>query len=267
MRVSNRKLELKQPEDQPAVDNDRLIVQSVMRALDLFEAFGQTGKSMSLGEIAKATGATKSATQRIAHTLVRRGYLEVAPEGGLKPGKKILDRSFDYLRLNGLVERAVPIVIELRRISNERVDLSLYDRTTIVYASRQQSKRETFYATLIGRRVPTFCSSGGRACLAALDEDEIEAVLAESDLRRITPKTIIDPTIIRQKIREARENSYALGVEEALIGEIVIAAAILDRNGQPLGALHVAGSLSEWPIDEFCKKFSPLVIEAARALS
>jgi DNA-binding IclR family transcriptional regulator len=267
MRVGNHKLELKQAKDRQTFGNDRLTIQSVMRALDLLEAFGQTSESMSLGEIAKATGATKSATQRIAHTLVRRGYLEAAPEGGLKPGKKILDRSFDYLRLNDLVERAVPIVIELRRISNERADLSLYDRTTIVYASRQQSKRETFYATLIGRRIPTFCSSGGRASLAALDEAEVEAVLAESDLRRMTPKTIIDPAIIRQKIREARENTYALAAEEALIGEVVVAAAILDRNGRPLGALHVAGSLSEWSIDEFCKKFSPLVIEAARALS
>lgn len=246
---------------------DRLVIQSVMRALDVLEVFGRIGKPMSLGEIAKAAGTTKSGAQRIAHTLLKRGYLEHAPEGGLLPGRRALDRSFDYLRLNGLVERAVPLLIELRRVTNERVDLSLYDRTEIVYAARLQSKRETFYATLIGRRVPTFCSSGGRACLAALAEPEMEAVLAESELRRITPKTTIDPEMIRRMVREARENSYALAMEEALIGEIVVAAAVLDRSGYPLGAIHVSGSLSEWPAEEFRRKFAPLVIEAARALS
>jgi DNA-binding IclR family transcriptional regulator len=246
---------------------DRLAIQSVMRALDVLEVFGTAGKPMSLGEIAKAAGTTKSAVQRIAHTLVKRGYLEPAPEGGLLPGRRVLDRSFDYLRLNGLVERAVPVLIELRRVTNERVDLSLYDRTEIVYAARLQSKRETFYATLIGRRVPTFCSSGGRACLAALPEAEMEAVLAESSIRRITPKTTVDPELIRGKVREARENSFALAAEEALIGEVVVAAAVLDRSGGPMGAIHIAGSLSEWPMENFRSKFAPLVIEAARALS
>ena len=247
--------------------SDRLVIQSLMRALDVLEVFGSAGKPMSLGEIAKAAGTTKSGAQRVAHTLVKRGYLEHAPGGGLLPGRRALDRSFDYLRLNGLVERAVPVLIELRRVTNERVDLSLYDRTQIVYAARLQSKRETFYATLIGRRVPTFCSSGGRACLAALPEAEMEAVLAESDIRRITPKTTVDPDAIRRKVREARENAYALAAEEALMGEVVVAAAVLDRAGRPLGAVHVAGSLSEWPTEEFRRKFAPLVIEAARALS
>lgn len=246
---------------------DRLTIQSLARALDVLEVFAATTKPMSLGEIAKAAGITKSGAQRVAHTLVKRGYLEHSPEGGLAPGLRMLDRSFDYLRLNRLVERAVPVLIELRRVTNERVDLSLFDRTRIIYASRQQSKRETFYATLIGRSVPTFCSSGGRACLAALPDSDVETVLAESNLSAITPKTTTDPVLIRSKIREARELGYALAAEEALIGEVVVAAAVCDRAGRPLGAVHVAGSLSEWPIEEFRKTFAPLVIEAARALS
>jgi DNA-binding IclR family transcriptional regulator len=246
---------------------DRLVIQSLMRALDVVEVFGRVGKPMSLGEIAKAADVTKSAAQRIAHTLVKRGYLEHAQGGGLLPGRRALDRSFDYLRLNGLVERAVPVLIELRRVANERVDLSLFDRTQIVYAARLQSKRETFYATLIGRRVPTFLSSGGRACLALLPEADMNAILAESDLRPKTSKTITDPELIRDKVREAHADGYALGVEEALPGEIVVAAAVRDGAGRPLGAIHIAASLSEWPVAEFRRKFAPLVIEAARALS
>jgi DNA-binding IclR family transcriptional regulator len=92
-------------------------------------------------------------------------------------------------------------------------------------------------------------------------------VLAGSELCAITPKTTTDPELIRSKIREARELGYALAAEEALIGEVVVAAAICDRTGRPMGAVHVAGSLSEWPVEEFRRNFAPLVIEAARALS
>ena len=60
-----------------------------------------------------------------------------------------------------MAERATAVLLELRRNARERVDFSLFDDTCIVYAVRLQSKRETFNATLVGRRLPSWCSSGG----------------------------------------------------------------------------------------------------------
>ncbi|MBO1075880.1 IclR family transcriptional regulator [Roseomonas marmotae] len=247
---------------------DRLFLQSVERALRVLEAFGRQARPMSLAELAAAAGLDKSATQRVAHTLQALGYLERSASGpGLVPGKRLLDRSFDYLRMNPLVERATPVLQELRRTVQERVDLSLFDDTDVVYAVRLQSKRETFFATLVGRRLPTFCSSGGRAILAALPEAEAEDILARSDRRPMTPKTITDLPGIRRKIAEARRDGFALAVEEALLGEIALGTAVRDRDGRPVAAIHVAGSLSEWDAETFRRRVGPVAIEAARALS
>jgi IclR family transcriptional regulator, pca regulon regulatory protein len=78
--------------------------------------------------------------QRIAHTLGRLGYLEHR-HGGYVPGSRLLDRTFDYLRANPLVGRAIPILTELRRNVMERVDMSLFEDLTLLYAIRLQSKR------------------------------------------------------------------------------------------------------------------------------
>lgn len=249
-----------------AVD-DRLFLQSVARALDVLEAFAQNPKAKSLGEIATAAGVNKSAAQRIGLTLLSRGYLERSDSGGLMLGRKLMDRSFDYLRSNPLIERATPVLTDLRKLTGERIDLSLFDDTTIIYATRLQSKRETFYATLAGRRIPTFISSGGRACLAHLHDREVDAVLNRCDRRAMTPKSITDIPGIWAKVKEARRDGYSHTAEEALIGEVVLAAAILDGSRKPIGAVHIAGSLSEWSVDDFRKKLSPLAVEAARALS
>lgn len=246
---------------------DRLFLQSVGRALDVLESFAEGPRPRSLAELAAAAGVNKSAAQRIAQTLVTRGYLERAQEGGLVPGRRLLDRSFDYLRANPLIERAMPVLNELRKTAGERVDLSLFDDLTIVYAVRLQSKRETFYATLPGRRMPTFVSSGGRACLAHLADAAVDDVLARSDRRPRTPKSITVVEKVWRKVRDARRDGYAIAVEEALIGEVVLAAAILDSPGRPVGAIHVAGSLSEWDVEAFRRAFAPLAVEAARALS
>ncbi|PJE36707.1 IclR family transcriptional regulator [Pseudooceanicola lipolyticus] len=254
----------------PQVD-ENLRVKTADRVLDVLECFAAPPNQKSLGEIAAATGINKSAVQRICRTLVGRGYLEQSQEARLRLGPALLERSFDFLRFNPLIERGSPILLDLRRETKERVDLSLFDpyhdNLSIIYAFRLQSKRETLYATLSGRRFPAASTSGGRACMAHLPDQTIDEIIDLSDLKRITPQTIIDPEGIWEKIRFGREHGYCLAVEEALLGEIVLAAAVLNSHGQPIGAIHIAGSLNTWTPQDFCDRFAPLAMSAAQAIS
>jgi DNA-binding IclR family transcriptional regulator len=52
-----------------------------------------------------------------------------------------------------------------------------------------------------------------------------------------------------------------------LIGELAVAAAVVDANGAPIGAVSLAGSLSEWTRDKFARRFGPMVVAAAQAIS
>ena len=248
--------------------NDPLFLQSVARAMQVLSAFHTADGAMSLSEIAKQAGIDRSAAQRIVHTLRELGYLKRDNEdNGFLPELRILDHTLDYLSLNPVVRNATPVLLELRRNIRERVDLSLFDDTRVVYAARMQSKRETFFATLVGHSVPTFCSSGGRAILSRLNDDEVRDILDRSDLTPVTPRSITDPAAILDKVQEAREQGYALAKEEILIGEIALGVAITDRHGRPCGAIHVAGSLSDWTTETFRDRVFPLASEAARAIS
>lgn len=244
---------------------DRLFVQSAARAFAVLETFTGAPKARSLSQIAEETDIDRSAIQRLVHTLGALGYIERTPHG-LVPGRKLLDRACDYLRGNVLVERATPVLIDLRRSTNERVDLSIFDDLTMLFAIRLQSKRETFIATLVGRRVPTFCSSGGRAVLAALPDREVTDILRRSDRRGHTPKTKILDKHIWDEIAATRARGYAVAIEELLPGEISIGAAVMEA-GRPIAAIHVAGSLAEATSDEFARRVGPLVVEAAHALA
>lgn len=253
------------PED---VIDDRLYLKSVARTFLVLETLSQMSKPPSLRELAQLSGLDKSAAQRISYTLQCLGYMERDPQnGGIIPGRRLLDRSFDYLRSNPLIAQASPVLSNLRKATKERVDFSLFDRYSTLYALRMQSKRETFFATLIGRRIPTFASSGGRACLSHLPEKEARHIVETSERKPITPRTLTDPDAIMLRVADARKDGYACALEESLLGEVVIAAAVLDSQGRPAGAIHVAGSLAEWEEHEFRQKFSPLLLEAARAIS
>lgn len=246
--------------------DDPLYVQSLAKAFGLIEAFSVRSGPLTLKDLASISGLDRSSAQRMAFTLTALGYLEKDESKMYSLGRKMLDRTFDYLSGNELIQRATPILVDFQKEIGERVDLSLYDGTSLIFALRRQSRRVTFSATLVGRRINTYASSGGRSILANLPEDEMNAVLSASSLVPITPKTITDPEMIRAKVEEARRQSYGLAVEETQLGEIGIGAAVLDRDGRPLGAVHISGSLSTWTSEDFCNRFAPLCIEASKAL-
>lgn len=245
---------------------DRLFVKSVGKAFKVLEAFADSTSGLSLSELANAASLDKSATQRLVHTMLKLGYLERTAQGH-RPGRRLIQRSFDYLRGHPLIARAVPILAELRRDVQERVDLSLFDDLSMLYLVRLQSKRESLFGYLNGRAVPTFCTSGGRAVMAKLPLERAKDILNRSELVKMTPRTMIAKDQILKKIEEARQAGYAIAVEQVMVGEVACGVAILDEDGQPIAAIHVAGSLAEWTPAEFEKRFAPLVVHAARAIS
>ena len=234
----------------------------------VLEGFGKKSAPHSLADLADAAGIDKSAAQRICYTLQSLGYLERdVLTGGLRPGLQLLDRTFDFLRLHPLIERAVPVLAELRAVTGQRVDLSLFDDLSIIYAVRLQNRRESFVATLIGRRLPIYCSAGGRAMMACLKDDEVSSIIERSNRQKVTSHTVTEPKALHDKIIEARRNGYAFAEQEWVMGELALGAAVIDAGARPVAAIHVAGSLADWDNKTFRTKMSPSLIEAARAIS
>lgn len=253
--------------DSSGQKEDKLFVDAAARAFQVLEAFADRPGPMSLSEIAAATGLDRSAVQRSAHTLLRLGYLRQAgPRGGLLPGLRILDRNLDCMRSDPLVGRAVPFLIELRRETQERVDLAIFDDLTLVYVIRLQARRETFLAGLAGARVPTYCSAGGRSVLSTLSPARVEDILARSERKKLTPHTIADLAGIRERVGAARRLGYAVAVEELQIGILSLAAPILGRHREPVGAVQITASSVGHDPQHMAERFGPLIVEAARTI-
>lgn len=250
------------------MERSPLFIQSFGKVMRVLEAFGRSEQYLGLSEIVALSGLDKPQAQRCTHTLVATGYLEKHPQTGrFCLGKKCLDLSFHFLRTHPLVSVATPILLQLRRDCGERTNLSLFDGTTLVYAIRLHGKREyPQFTTLIGRRMATFCSAGGRAMLAALPDAEVRDILDQSDLSPMTADTITDPIRILAEIELTRERGYGFVVNESAPSEITVAAAVLDAAGRPVAAVHIAGSLTKWSPSEYEDRFSPFVVETARSL-
>ncbi|WP_217284091.1 IclR family transcriptional regulator [Brucella pituitosa] len=148
---------------------------------------------LSLSQVATAAGIDRSAAQRIVHSLLKLNMLARDPEDrGYLPGLRILDMTYDLLRLNPMLQRANPVMLELRRRVSERVDLSLFDDVRVIYALRMPSKHEVFSATIVGNAVPTYCTAGGVAILSRLPDNTIADIVNRSDMTPFTQHTVRD---------------------------------------------------------------------------
>ncbi len=250
------------------LEDNPLFVGSLQRGFAILEAFGPDARELGLTEIAQATGFDKSAAQRFAFTLHALGYLEKnAATRKYRLSLKSLGLTYAYLRANPLIERATPYLADLRRQCRARIDLSLLDDTEIVYAVRLQSRREAFGATLLGRRMPAFCSSGGRAMLSVLDEVEARDIVDRSNRRQLTPFTQTEPDRIMAAIAEARAQGFAVSLQECLVGEIVVSAPVVGLNGRPVAAVHIATSLDDHDETTVREQFAPLARATARLIA
>lgn len=246
-----------------------LFVQSLEKAFKVLEAFGSGDQFLSLSEIAELSNLDKAAAQRCVHTLVETGYLEKEPRTArLTLGKKCLDLTYNLLRTNPLVVAATPILIQLGRDIGERANLSLFDGTSLIYAVRTQSGDDSYFVSaLLGRRIPAFCSAGGRAALSRLPVEEVKDILARSNLTRWTRDTALEPEKILAKVAEARDRGFGSSVGEMMVGEVSVGGAIVDSSGRPIAAVHIAGSLRKWEASKFEERFGPEAARVAQLLS
>lgn len=240
-----------------------LYVGSVGKAFRVLDCFKGSSGELSLTEIMERSGLDKSAAQRYAYTLSAEGYLaQNSQTRRYRLGTGVLDLTFHFLRTHALAEALNPILLELSKATQQKISLSLRDGHWLVHVLRHQTATEHYHASLVGRRVPLHCTAGGRAVMSRLDEAEVGQLLAPENLSANTPRTLTTARAIQAEIRKARDKGYALVVDEFIMGEVALAAAVVDAQGVPLGALHLSGPSSQWSGADYAKKFSPLLLNA-----
>lgn len=250
------------------MSEDKLEVQSLVKAMRVLEAWRDDRQFLSLAEVAARAGLDKSAAQRFCHTFEKCGYLRkdaTTRRYGL--GTKVLDRSHAFLRTHPVVERAMPLLLDLRRACGQHVMLSLFDDTTAVYAIRRQSEQTSFSTSVVGRRLPIHTTAGGRAMLAALSDDRARDIVRRAEMVALTPRTETDREAILADVARVRRARYSLLSDQVLMGEIVVGAAVIDEEAAPVAAVHIAGRTGEWEGTAFARRFAPLVLEAAQSLA
>jgi IclR family acetate operon transcriptional repressor len=89
----------------------------------------------------------------------------------------------------------------------------------------------------IGFQVPMYSCAPGKAVLAALPREELDAFFQEVSLKQFTPTTLATRSALEADLAKTRKRGYALDLAEGLEGIHCVGAAILDEYSYPVAAI------------------------------
>jgi IclR family transcriptional regulator, pca regulon regulatory protein len=196
------------------------------------------------------------------------GYLRQNPKTkAFRLSSKLFELSASYVPENLLREKAEVVLESANRRCEETLNLTILDGTEVTYVVRYPSKHVVSVNLTVGTRLPAFCTAPGRILLAYAEPAVVNASLARHLLVRRTEFTETDPAKIREILRQTRRRGYALCDQEAFVGDISIAAPVLNEAGGAVAAVNVAVPFPRWSVAKAQRQLVPIVKGVAEELS
>lgn len=241
-------------------------LRTLERGLAVLEVLARAENPISLSTIAQQIGLPVPTTHRILGTLVASGYVERdLRTRWYELGLKVLElRGALTIGAIRMAAELRPQVRALARRGRVRAHLALYRGGNVVYIDRVDPRDEAPYVA-IGYQAPAHATSLGKAILAHLSNDEVNAYLGERFGREYTPTTIVDPEVLRADLAKVRARGFSRDHGEYQLGVSCIGAPIFDYSQRPIAAISVAGVPDD--IDPREAELAQYVVEAAAAIS
>ncbi len=215
--------------------------QTVQKALNLLEALIRSGQPRRLTELARQLGLTKPNVYRLLSTLSALGYVKKDPATSLySPTLKMWEMGSLLVRDVDLVSVAGPRLRRLGEETRESVQLAVFDAGFAVYVDKVDSAQPLKAMTSIGSRVPATVTSTGKALLAWMPSESLDA--AFQHVKRYTPVTLMRRKDIERDLEETRARGYAVNRGEFRAGVSGIAAPVRDRSGSVVASIGVWGA-------------------------
>ncbi len=211
---------------------DGSLARSATRLVATFETLATSEDGMSLAELSVDVGAPKSSLLGILRAMAGQGY--VTHEQSLyRLGPKAFRLAADILAARSLPNLVRPVLRELHAKSRETVFLVLLDRTAkrVTYAEGIDSPNPMRYTVPTGTTRPLYVSAGGCMLLAFQEPAFVDAYIDATPLEALTPRTIIDPARLRQRLEAIRREGFAVSIGETVPGAAGVAAPIFNADG------------------------------------
>lgn len=235
-------------------------VASLAKGLDVLQAFSRERPELTLSQVAEIVGTSPAATRRSLLTLQKLGFLTSHGRQFLLT-PRVLRLSEAFLSSVGMQEVMQQFLQDMVDATGDSASVAVLDGTDILYIASVPVKRSFQLTPTIGTRYPAYATSLGRAILSHSPQEMIDSVLAQSDLTKLTAKTVTDPDRLRKILSKAK-TAGLVGVEDELAyGVVSVAMPLLDATGRAIAAVNCSTSPARTTLANMIKTRSEVLAQ------
>lgn len=209
---------------------------------------------MAQKELIDSLDVSKNSIYRITQTLIEHGY--VSRDDNTRSynlTRKMMMIGASAMGDSQLVEQSIDAMRALRDEVNASVYLGVLEGTTGVILEQAIGGHPFKFSVDLGTRFNLHSGAPGKALLAALPDDEGEALLSKLKLARFNERTITTKKAMRVEIARIRKCGYATDQAEEFEGCHCLGSVIKDHRGYPIAMIWATGSSFNLTTDRFAE--------------
>ena len=218
---------------------------------------------IGVSELARTLELPKTSVHRSLRTLQLAGWVRTLGAETTRWGltTKALTVGLAGSRETSLRELAIAEMRSLRDATGETVHLAVPEQDELVIVARLDGTHSLRTFLPLGARAPLHATASGRAMLAEMADEDVDAVL-DRGLQRYTKRTLVDRQRVWREVMLARKRGYGTNAGEWRADIAAIGAAIGSLTGRPLAALSISMPLKRYQAASH-SHIAGLAIEAA----
>ncbi len=216
-------------------------MQTIDRAMLIIRSFSAKDNELSLAELHRKLGLSKSSLQRILNSLVFHGLLEKDEK------RKVYKLGIELYFLGQLVERnshllsiSKPFMEELRDELGESIALNILHQNERKCIAYLEGKHELTTLSYVGQTSPLYAGASAKVLLAFLPTEEVNGILDEIVFSPISKNTILSKERLKKELNKIKEEGYSVSFEERVAGAFSISAPIFNRFNEIIAAVTIS---------------------------
>lgn len=223
---------------------------SSMKAIQILSAVSYSESYSTVTEICGITGLSMATVHRILQELVECGF--VVKDTGQKryrAGFEAWSFAMGLKQTDYLHEAAKEEMKRLNDLSLETIHLITLEGEQGVYIDKVGAKNSIGLRSQIGRRIPLFCTGGGKALLAQQTQQWVEGYLKRVSLEKYTENTILTGASLLKELEVIRVRGYAIDNREHHSDIICVASPVFDNRGGAICSIGISAPDYRFSLD------------------
>jgi DNA-binding IclR family transcriptional regulator len=244
---------------------DRKFIWSVARAMQILQAFRLRDGAMGNNELSEGTGIAKATVTRLTHTLTELGYLKRDASRKYYPSPSLLTLGYTVLGKLRIRQMAQAGMQEIATASNASVALSWPEEDTMVYVAANAAPGADGLLLDVGSRVSMASSAVGRAYLACLSPEELNAKFARWEVLYAAEWPALRARI-EKSIEDVRTKGFCIVDREWRANVRAAATPVYDADHQTYMSMNCGGPSFVLDPVKLEEEFGPRLVHLATKL-